>query len=459
MTRVRRRPPAHRHRIVLVDDDPEYLAALAAVLEAEGHEVLSCPDPYAGLQLVKTSRPQLMLVDYYMPGKSGADFVADLRRHDQTVQILLVTGYPDDQPGRRLLQRLDIQGYRDKTDDPDRLLMGVDAALRQHRSTARLHAHRLRLDAVAHAGPELAKLRPVEELFDAALQHAALLLGAHSGGLAATDNCGLFAMRTGQAVSIRAGRGAFAGAAAASDLPPAAAAAVAQGLELEAPASLDGWVALPLRTRDGDRGCLLLQGESLDADAVAACEIYARQVVQSLENLTLYRQATHDVLCDLYNRGFGARRLSESLALAARSGASTSVVMLDVDHFKRFNDTHGHAAGDRVLVALSDVLRDGFRESDVFCRWGGEEFLAVLPETDAEGAATMAERMREAIAGLQLDFEGERLAVTASLGTATCIAGAERPDELVQRADRALYEAKRAGRNRVVAAAGMGEAA
>ena len=123
--------------------------------------------------------------------------------------------------------------------------------------------------------------------------------------------------------------------------------------------------------------------------------------------------------------------------------------MFDVDHFKRFNDRHGHDQGDRVLQALADRTRESLRAADLPCRYGGEEFLVILPDTGEAAAAVVAERLREAVAGSDVDG----LRVTISVGVATFpgegISGAE---QLVASADAALYEAKNAGRNQVKAA-------
>ena len=127
--------------------------------------------------------------------------------------------------------------------------------------------------------------------------------------------------------------------------------------------------------------------------------------------------------------------------------------MLDVDHFKRFNDTFGHDAGDAVLREVGVVLRTFFRGEDVACRYGGEEFALILSDTTTEGAAHRAERLREHIAKLSLTFRRQALGpLTASIGIATLPAHAATADGLVRLADQALYAAKRDGRNRVAIA-------
>jgi len=126
--------------------------------------------------------------------------------------------------------------------------------------------------------------------------------------------------------------------------------------------------------------------------------------------------------------------------------------MIDIDHFKRVNDTFGHEAGDEVLKALATLLKDGARASDVCCRHGGEEFLLLMPETSLQGAMAKAEELRRQIEGLRLEDHGRPLeAVTASFGVAVFPGHAREAGELLRCADEALYAAKNGGRNRVVA--------
>ena len=165
---------------------------------------------------------------------------------------------------------------------------------------------------------------------------------------------------------------------------------------------------------------------------------------RSLRRQALLRehQALHDSLTGLPNRAAFLAAVDRLLASDARA----TVVLLDLDGFKAVNDTHGHAAGDAVLVGVSSTLRDRLRAEDWIGRLGGEEFLAILPDDDADGAAVVAENLREAVEAMGVRHEGEMLRVTASVGWSS-LEGDEGPEELLRRADGALYAAKRAGRN------------
>ena len=162
-------------------------------------------------------------------------------------------------------------------------------------------------------------------------------------------------------------------------------------------------------------------------------------------------QAFHDALTGLYNRRYLDDLLPNAIQHAHATHTPVSVLILDVDHFKQFNDTCGHAAGDALLRAMGVVLASNTAEQDTACRWGGEEFVVVLPGLDVERAVERAEQLREAVQQLALMYNGQPLGtITVSIGIATFPVHGKQ--HLLQAADAALYAAKRNGRNQVVVA-------
>ncbi len=167
----------------------------------------------------------------------------------------------------------------------------------------------------------------------------------------------------------------------------------------------------------------------------------------------LERQALHDSLTGVYNRRYFDKALERELALARRNNDSpVSLVLIDIDRFKALNDSHGHQAGDAVLQALARYLSDNSRASDLVCRWGGEEFVVVMPHTPLEGAVRRAEVWRTDFAVHPVHFAGIELHSTFSAGIAVWPADGDAPAALLRAADDALYRAKAEGRNRVVIA-------
>lgn len=164
------------------------------------------------------------------------------------------------------------------------------------------------------------------------------------------------------------------------------------------------------------------------------------------------QQASLDPLTHTFNRRTLNDLARKQLARARRLGAPLSLVLLDIDHFKQVNDTHGHLAGDRVLVKFAQVVRDQLREEDVLARYGGEEFCLLLPDVPGPGAVALAGRIRKAVAKESFAVDGKAIALTLSAGVAARIdEGPDELDDLVARADEALYIAKNRGRNRVAA--------
>jgi diguanylate cyclase (GGDEF)-like protein len=172
-----------------------------------------------------------------------------------------------------------------------------------------------------------------------------------------------------------------------------------------------------------------------------------------VKNRLLSEVSSRDTLTGLYNRWFVMEKIDSELNRALRHGSPMSLLMLDVDHFKRINDTWGHSAGDQVLQGIGKLLRECCRVYDVPGRYGGEEFCIVLPETTTGNTTAVAERIRHRLESTELQCGDTSIAVTASIG----IAGMDAPGEgdalspagLIERADRALYTAKNRGRNRV----------
>lgn len=161
--------------------------------------------------------------------------------------------------------------------------------------------------------------------------------------------------------------------------------------------------------------------------------------------------ATRDPLTGALNRRAFLERAESELDRCSRDGAPLSFVIVDLDHFKNVNDTWGHAAGDEVLKTLAETCRSVLRPADAFGRFGGEEFVALLPDADADDAADIAERLRRLTEESEIATPEGVIRVTLSAGYTTALPG-DTPDDLVRRADAALYESKRSGRNRVTRA-------
>jgi len=197
---------------------------------------------------------------------------------------------------------------------------------------------------------------------------------------------------------------------------------------------------------DGASDGLTYQTAGEEIAAKVRWHLKNRQRIQSLcvSQKQLARMALCDSLTGLYNRGYFDATLEKEVARSRRSKKPLSLLLVDLDHFKRINDTRGHLVGDRVLAKVASVLREQSRTSDTVCRYGGEEFAIILPETPGIHAQMVAERIRREIGALKLDVP-----VTASIGIKCAeLANELVPEFVIAGADAALYAAKRNGRNR-----------
>jgi len=215
---------------------------------------------------------------------------------------------------------------------------------------------------------------------------------------------------------------------------------------------------LPLVSEDEPLGAMVLSSE--ETDSLRPLQIYflemlANQATTALKNALLHeeieRRARTDGLTGLFNHRFFKEKLAAEFRRFMRTQRPFSLLLIDIDHFKRVNDTYGHPAGDEVLRGVAATLRKTLRNIDVTARYGGEEFAALLLDTDSHGAVRMAERLRRAIGRINHSTEGGDLKVTVSIGVASCPGDASAEDALIELADRALYRAKAGGRNRTAA--------
>jgi diguanylate cyclase (GGDEF)-like protein len=194
------------------------------------------------------------------------------------------------------------------------------------------------------------------------------------------------------------------------------------------------------------------EGHVFTQDELELVVLMSAHISLALENNRLYEISVLDGLTNIYNRRYLEQRLVEEVAYSKRYTKPLSVVLLDIDFFKRLNDTYGHQAGDHVLKKVSAILSDALREYDIVARYGGEEFAIILPTTPKQKSATIAERLRLAVCEKDFRFKDDDISCSISLGVACFPEDGKDPDSLVASADAALYKAKESGRNQVALA-------
>ena len=221
-----------------------------------------------------------------------------------------------------------------------------------------------------------------------------------------------------------------------------------------------GYICAPLLTKGKATGIIYLetvQGSGPLSAKKPLVDAMSEQIMLALTNLNLQEilrgQSVRDPLTGLFNRRYMDESFGREISGATRKGRPVGIIMLDIDHFKDFNDTLGHEAGDAVLQKLGVFLLEYFRNEDIACRFGGEEFILILPDAPLDGTRKRAESLRKAIKQLDVDHRGKFLnKITLSIGVAAFPDHGNDAETLLRAVDQALYRAKNEGRDRVVVA-------
>lgn len=457
---------AASRRIVLIDPDSENRQVFAARLRSQDFSVDEAKDAVSGAEMALAAPPAAVVCDLWMPGVSGVQLCRLLKAEPGTADVPVILRAEQEDPSSRfwatragasslvskdrmgdLMRALAAATARPPSEDAFFFQMSAGMDVRERIAA---HLDRALFDSVIAAEVRaLASACSFDRLFDSLSQLLAQLVTYRWMALLTTKS-GELAMHAHR----RCADTAEAEARAALAVPERTRALRI----LDADAADDGLdsgrtVVLDVLLGDVTVGRLAFSvpiGES-KVDAIAP--IAARELGGPIRLAILMeesqRLATTDGLTSLLNRRAFGDAMDRELSRCDRCSTPASLLLLDLDHFKVINDTRGHAAGDAVLTAIGKLLRSTARTHDYVARWGGEEFVIALPDSDAAGALSLAERVRCAISVLVVrDGAGEPIPMTASIGVAE-----RRPHETldvtVDRADRAMYCAKIGGRNRV----------
>lgn len=454
-------------RIVLVDPDPETREVYAQRLRAQGFIVDEAPDGVVGAEVALADPPIAVVSDLWMPGVSGVQLCRLLRAEPATADVPVVLRAENDDARSRFWARragarcLVMKGrmgelVRTLSDlaasapSEDAFFFRMAGGAQDVRDRIAEHLDRALFESVVAAEVRsLANAIAFDRLFDSLSQLVAQLVDYRWLALT-TPSPSFFAIHTHR----RQATSAELEARQVLSAPESAKAVRILDDDACDTATSDRTLSFDI-TLGGTRVGTLALGVPVGAVAVeTVAPLVARELGAVIRLVTLFeesqRLATTDGLTGLYNRRAFAEAVRMELSRSDRSGQSTSLLLLDLDHFKSINDTHGHGAGDLVLATVAKTLKEQSRAYDVVGRWGGEEFIVALPETDESGAAEVAERLRVAVAKLTIQnpAKDQPIPLTVSIGAAERQSG-EELESLVDRADRAMYSAKIGGRNRV----------
>lgn len=467
--------------ILIVDDDKMLGETLKLVLSDEGYSVFNADRGEKALEIAKDTSFSVVLLDLMLPDISGIDLLRVFTKKYPDTGYIVCTGYAS-LPSAIEALKADAYDYIIKPFNVDYLKLVIRRCRGKQELIAKnkelleqLEKEKYKLEVILDAYNEIAQIFNLEELADFVTSKTLQILNAEKASLMIVDEAtGELILKGSQGiekqktpVKIKIGK--------------LIAGWVAQEGEALLVENVDedprvksrpankrykskSFISLPLK---GDKKVLgvinvtdkLVDSDIFTEDDLRYLSLLAYHTVSQIENIRLWEKlsslAVTDPLTGLFNHRYFQDQLNLEIMRSQRYGHSLSLIMLDIDFFKTSNDEHGHLTGDTVLRQVAWVLRENFRHVDILCRYGGDEFMAILPDTESEGAVFVAEKIRRTIENKEIFTDeknkGNILKVTVSGGVATYHENLSKAD-FISRVDKALYKAKNEGRNRICVA-------
>lgn len=455
-------------KILTIDDDPSIRKTLSDILKLKGYEPLAAENGLEGLKLLAQSSANLVIIDLGLPDISGLDVLFRVKADHPGTEAIILTGNATLDSAIEATNK-GAFSFLLKPYDINQLFLHIRHAIDKQEARETIVEHAIELEKMNAELKSLYEISlainqtvNINDLASKVLQAVIKVEFIGSEG-----KCAIFIVEKDRGVRLVSSRGIPAvnieariyrqieeylcsRAAATGELFISEGTMNAGQYTSEQPEATYPSVIVPLKTANCLIGALFL---SLKADMELAQDetelllSIGNQIATAIENAQHYEEietaSLHDSLTGLANRRFLEIELEKNFESAKRYNEQLSAIMLDIDHFKEYNDSQGHIEGDKILVKLADILLRETRGPDRVFRYGGEEFLIILPQTDVAQACDVAERLRKMV-------EAE-MEITISLGVAAYQDNMTDSERLVNCADFALYRAKREGRNRVVA--------
>lgn len=452
--------------ILVIDDDPNLSKTLADILRAKGYGAVTAPDGAEGLSLLRECKASVVLIDLGLPDIPGIELLNRIKTDHPATEAIILTGnatlnsaieatnngafsyllkpYDIEQLLLQIRRAIEKQQTEEKVVEHGRELEKINAELKTLYDISRAVSKTIDMDELLS---EILNVLTKMEIFRIVFKGALFVVEGEKLRLvssvdfpeAALEQCKC--VRLGECLCGMAGStGEIIYSANADNRAPAPICNPDKGSP--------GQIIIPLKAADKTVGVLTLysmltfeiDGQMRDMLSSIAC-----QIGFAVENAKLYGEtkisSLHDPLTGLANRRSLELQLVKSFEMAKRYEENFFVIMADIDHFKKFNDSHGHREGDKLLVRVAEILGLETRSSDYVFRYGGEEFLIILTKTNRTNAGMVAEKLRAAVE--------TKAGITIRLGVASYEESMAGSDELIRMADAALYRAKENGRNRV----------
>jgi diguanylate cyclase (GGDEF)-like protein len=357
------------------------------------------------------------LLDYFMPVMTGEQVVGELRKFDPMVQVILHTGYASERPPRELLQRLNIQGYYDKTEGPEQLLLWTTVGLKAAQTIGQLVKSRQAVEYILEKTPDLHRIQSTDDLSKEIVRQVTRLLAQFGGSAEALGALATIGAAAELFVRTKIGNSETGGKASAL-LQPAKIESINRALqEAQVKTGADGTI-VPLRVGPLTAGVVWVDEPSPGNQTVEFVRMLANQAAVALQNAQLYELATIDALTGAHVRSFFEQTLVRELAASLRGKQAVALLLIDIDGMKAINEKAGHVAGDQALRALGKALRDATRAGDVVGRYEGDAFAVVLRDPTEVGPARLGDRVHELLNGQKIATSDGEVPLRASIGYA-----------------------------------------
>ncbi|MFH1338910.1 MAG: diguanylate cyclase [Candidatus Omnitrophota bacterium] len=458
-----------KERILIVDDDRIIGHNLKLILEEEGYEVVVADKGFAAIEEIKKQPFNVVLLDLILPDIGGIELLRMFGKKFFDTCFIISTGFASLSSAIEAL-KAGAYDYLIKPYDGDHVKLVIKRGIERQRLSInykelieRLEKDRRKMEVVLEAYKTISSIFELDELADFVTARAIEIVEAEKSSLMVIDE------DSGQLV-VRGLKGSKKNKAVwRKDLGEMVAGWVAKQGEILLVKDIDAdprlrhyakqkryktgsFISMPLKADGRIIGVINVADKFADTkifteEDLRYLSLLAHQTVAQIENIRLCEKlaslAITDALTGLFNHRYFQEELNLEIARAKRYKRTLSLIMLDIDSFKEYNDTYGHLEGNNVLKEFARIMQDNIRQIDKPSRYGGEEFMIILPEADIEEARVVAERVRKKAERMRID-----LGVTISAGVAAYREGMSK-EELISRADQALYKAKSEGKNKV----------
>ncbi|MBI5416792.1 diguanylate cyclase [Candidatus Poribacteria bacterium] len=450
------------YTILIIDEDIEFSNSCIIVLEKEGYHTIICTKENEVIEKLNKNKIYIVLIDCLFPNLD--EIISFIKKSNPNIQIILQTEHNVAAAEWDRFQKLDIQGYYDKNDGLEKILIWINMAAKFYHHFSILEKSKEGLRYILKITPQIYKMQSLQDLLKGTILQLISLMDGENGFLSTLDFNTMSMQTKKDLFEYQVGIGTFTNKNCLNVLTGSQKKIIQGAIEERQIKNKDNIIVIPIVLRDKILGIIYIESYRNIHEDMELLLIFANQIAIAIENTVLYELATIDSLTKLYVKGYFSQRLKEEMRSSHRYNYPLLIIFLDVDHFKKINDTYGHQFGDFALAEVAQIIKNSIRETDIGCRYGGDEFAVILPHTNQQGGKILAERILQRINEKAYNSpSGEKIHISISLGLA-CINFnineaakyirkntffEEVAHRFVEAADKALYEAKNSGRNRI----------